>query len=60
MAVAAAVTQYRDEHIAAFEQNYSMLRGCCVHEGMIKGNQATFLVSGSGGVSSQSQMSHTP
>lgn len=43
------VVQYRDEHIAAFEQNYSMLRACCVHETMIKGNQATFLVSGSGG-----------
>lgn len=42
-------TQYRDEHIAAFEQNYSMLRVCCVQEAMIKGNQAVFLVSGSGG-----------
>lgn len=42
-------TQYRQEHIAVFEQNYSMLRSCCVQEAMIKGNSATFLVSGSGG-----------
>ena len=32
-----------------FEQNYSMLRSCCVQEAMIKGNAAIFLVSGSGG-----------
>lgn len=42
-------TQYREEHIAAFEQNYSMLRACCVQEAVIKGNQAVFLVAGSGG-----------
>ncbi len=49
MAVAAAVTQYRDEHIAAFEQNYSVLRATCVTHAQIKGNSAVFLVSGSGG-----------
>lgn len=42
-------TAYRDEHIAAFEQNYSLLRVTCVQEAVIKGNQAIFLVSGSGG-----------
>lgn len=42
-------THYRNEHIAAFEQNYSLLRVCCVQEAVIKGNQAIFLVSGSGG-----------
>lgn len=42
-------TQYRKEHIAAFEQNYSVLRTGCVQEAVIKGNTATFLVSGSGG-----------
>jgi hypothetical protein len=42
-------TQYRNEHIAAFEQNYSLLRACCVREAVIKGNTAVFLVSGSGG-----------
>jgi hypothetical protein len=45
------ITQYRDEHIAAFEQNYSILRVGCVQEAVIKGNTATFLVSGSGGAS---------
>lgn len=45
------VTQYRDEHIAAFEQNYSLLRVGCVQEAIIKGNSAVFLVSGSGGAS---------
>ena len=49
MAVAAAVTQYREEHIAAFEQNYSILRATCVTHAQIKGNSAVFLVSGSGG-----------
>lgn len=44
-------TTYRDEHIAAFEQTYSILRvGCCQHA-QIKGNSAVFLVSGSGGAS---------
>lgn len=42
---------YRGEHIAAFEQNFSMLRTTCVQEAVIKGNQAIFLVSGSGGLS---------
>ena len=45
------VTTYRDEHIAAFEQNYSILRVGCVQEAVIKGNSAVFLVSGSGGAS---------
>lgn len=51
MADSAFQTQYRSEHINAFEQNYSMLRTTCVQEAVIKGNQAVFLVSGSGGVS---------
>lgn len=42
-------TQYRKEHLAAFEQNYSILRAGCTQEAVIKGNQAVFLVSGSGG-----------
>jgi hypothetical protein len=41
--------QYRQEHIALFEQNFSLLRVGCVHESMVKGNSAIFLVSGSGG-----------
>lgn len=43
------VTQYREEHIAAFEQNYSLLRATCVTHAQIKGNSAVFLVAGSGG-----------
>lgn len=45
----AFVTQYREEHIATFEQNYSLLRATCVTHAQIKGNSAVFLVAGSGG-----------
>ena len=41
----------REDHIAAFEQTVSVLRMTCVREAVIKGNQAIFLVSGSGGLS---------
>lgn len=41
-------TQYRDEFIAAFEQHQSLLRDTVTTEAVIKGNQAVFLVSGSG------------
>lgn len=43
-------THYRNETVDLFEQDYSMLRICCVQEAMIKGNIATFLVSGAGNV----------
>ena len=46
--VDAAQIQYRDEFIAGFEERQSFLRGCCVNEAVIKGNQATFLVADSG------------
>lgn len=52
------VTNYRDEHIAAFEQNYSLLRVGCVQESVIKGNQAVFLVAGSGGAVAVTRGSH--
>lgn len=45
----AFVTQYREEYVAAFEQDYSLLRSTCVTHAQIKGNTAVFLVSGSGG-----------
>ncbi len=51
MADSAFQDHYRAEHIQAFEQNYSLLRTSCVQEAVIKGNQAIFLVSGSGGLS---------
>ncbi len=43
------VTQYRREFIAAFEQHQSLLRDTVTTEAVINGNQAVFLVSGSGG-----------
>lgn len=43
------VVQYREEYIASFEQDYSLLKVGTVRETLIKGNQATFLVAGSGG-----------
>jgi len=45
------VVQYREEYIASFEQDYSLLKVGTVRETLIKGNQATFLVAGSGGAS---------
>ena len=40
-------TVYREEYIAAFEQNYSALRAACVQDATIRGQTAVFLVSGS-------------
>ncbi len=48
MSVDAAQIQYRQEFIAAFEQRQSLLRESVTTESVIKGNQATFLVAGSG------------
>lgn len=42
-------TQYRQEFIATFEQHQSLLRDTVTTEAVIKGNQAVFLVAGSGG-----------
>ena len=47
--VTAAQIQFRDEFIASFERRQSVLRDTVTTEAVIKGNQATFLVSGSGG-----------
>jgi hypothetical protein len=49
MADSAFQTQYRQEFIAQFEQGQSWLRTCVTTEAVIKGNQAMFLVAGSGG-----------
>ena len=40
--------QYRQEFVAAFEQHQSLLRETVTTEAVIKGNQAVFLVAGSG------------
>jgi hypothetical protein len=47
--------QYRQEFIAAFEQRASLLRELVTTEAVIKGNQAVFLVAGSGGASAVSR-----
>ncbi len=43
--------QYRQEFVAAFEQDQTLLRDTVTTEAVIKGNQAVFLVAGSGGAS---------
>jgi len=43
--------QYRQEFIAAFEQHQTLLRETVTTEAVIKGQQAVFLVAGSGGAS---------
>lgn len=49
MAETAFQIQYRQEAIATFEQHQSLLRDFVTTEAVVKGNQATFLVAGSGG-----------
>lgn len=51
MADSAPQIQYRQELISAFEEGMSWLRQTTVTEAVIKGNQATFLVAGSGNAS---------
>lgn len=48
-------TQYRQEFIATFEQHQSLLRDTVTTEAVIKGNQAVFLVAGSGGAEAVSR-----
>lgn len=49
MADNAPIIQYRDEYIHAFEARQSLMRDSVTTEAVFKGNQATFLVAGSGG-----------
>jgi hypothetical protein len=48
MADTAFQIQYRQEFVQAFEQHQSLLRETVTTEAVIKGNQAVFLVAGSG------------
>jgi hypothetical protein len=50
--------QYRDEFIASFEQHQSLLRDTVTTEAVIKGNQAIFLVAGSGGAEASTRGSN--
>jgi hypothetical protein len=47
--------QYRQEAVASFEQQQSLLRDTCTTEAVIKGNQAVFLVAGSGGATAKTR-----
>lgn len=49
MSIEAAVIQYRKDFVPAFEQKMSLLKLTTTKETVTNGNQATFLVSGSGG-----------
>ena len=49
MADTAFQIQYRQEYIKAFEQHETLLRDTVTTEAVIKGQQAVFLVAGSGG-----------
>ena len=51
MADNAPQIQYRQEYIQAFEQHQSLLRDTVTTEAVFKGNQAVFLVAGSGSAS---------
>ena len=51
MAQTAYQTQYRNEFIAGFERNQSLLRGTVTTEAEVKGNSAVFLVADSGSAS---------
>lgn len=51
MADSAFQQQFRQELVATFEEGTSWLRQTTVTEAVIKGNQATFLVAGSGDAS---------
>lgn len=51
MADTAFQIQYRQEYIKAFEQHETLLRETVTTEAVIKGQQAVFLVAGSGGAS---------
>ncbi len=55
MADTAFQVQYRQEFIATFEQHQSLLRDTVTTEAVIKGNQAVFLVAGSGGASANTR-----
>ena len=55
MADTAFQIQYRQEFVQAFEQHASLLRETVTTEAVIKGNQAVFLVAGSGAATAVSR-----
>lgn len=55
MADTAYMIQYRAEYIQAFEQHASLLRDTVTTDAVIKGQQAVFLVSGSGSATAETR-----
>lgn len=55
MAETAFQTQYKNEFINSFERRQSLLRATTTTESVIKGNQAVFLVAGSGGATAKTR-----
>ena len=55
MAESAPQVQYRQQLIDEFEEGMSWLRRTTVNEAVIKGNQATFAVGGSGGATAKTR-----
>lgn len=55
MADTAFQIQYRQEYIQAFEQHQSLVRDTVTTEAVIKGNQAVFLIAGSGSAAAVSR-----
>lgn len=49
MGIEAAMIQYKKDFVPAFEQRMSLLKLTATKESVLSGNQATFIVSGSGG-----------
>jgi len=58
MADTAFQVQYRQEFVQAFEQHQSLLRETVTTEAVIKGNQAVFLIAGSGGATATTRGSN--
>lgn len=55
MASTAFKTAYREEFVATFERNYSLLRATTVTEAAINGTSAVFLTAGSGGATAKTR-----
>lgn len=55
MAETAFMTQYRDEFIETFEVHVSLTYQSCTNESVISGNEAVFLVAGSGDANAQTR-----
>jgi hypothetical protein len=55
MAESAEMIQYRQQMVAEFEEGMSWLRRTTVNEAVVRGNQATFVVGGSGNATAKTR-----